>query len=174
MFGVGIFEILVILIVAVIALGPNKLPQTIVDIVKFFRAVKKTMAEAKESFDKEIQLAEIKKETLKYKETITYEMNKITKDIELDELRQISVDSISKPLDELQSEAKPLVEEGKTLNSTLQSLNTEISYASHTQSADNKPADSVDSIESTKAPSTDSIANIKSTPNAPSAQTKKD
>ena len=67
MFGVGIFEVLVILIVAVIALGPNKLPQTIVDIVKFFRAVKKTMAEAKETFDKEIQLSEIKQEALKYK-----------------------------------------------------------------------------------------------------------
>ena len=42
MFGVGIFEILVVLVVAVIFLGPDKLPQAIVDATKFFRAVKKT------------------------------------------------------------------------------------------------------------------------------------
>lgn len=50
MFGVGIFEILVILIVAVIALGPNKLPQAIIDIVKFFRAVKKNYGRGKGYF----------------------------------------------------------------------------------------------------------------------------
>lgn len=99
MFGIGIFELLVILIVAVIALGPEKLPQTIVDIVKFFRAVRKTMVEAKESFDKEIQLSEIKQEALKYKNTLTEEVDKLTKDMQLDELRQISVDTL-KPLDE--------------------------------------------------------------------------
>ncbi|MCX2717498.1 Sec-independent protein translocase protein TatB [Helicobacter sp. MIT 21-1697] len=127
MFGVGIFEVLVILIVAVIALGPNKLPQTIVDIVKFFRAVKKTMAEAKESFDKEIQLSEIKQEALKYKDTIESEVNKLTKDIKLDELREISVDSLAKPLQETK---ESLSQEAKNLQSTLTSLNSDISYES--------------------------------------------
>lgn len=41
MFGMGFFEILVVLIVAIIFLGPEKFPQAVVDIVKFFRAVKK-------------------------------------------------------------------------------------------------------------------------------------
>ena len=89
MFGIGIFELLVILIVAIIALGPNKLPQTIIDIVKFFRAVRKTMAEAKESFDKEIELSEIKQEALKYKNTISNEVDKLTQDMKLDELREL-------------------------------------------------------------------------------------
>ncbi|RDU61030.1 Sec-independent protein translocase protein TatB [Helicobacter marmotae] len=127
MFGVGIFEILIILIVAIIALGPDKLPQAIVDVVKFFRAVKKTMLEAKDSFDKELQLSEIKQEALKYKHTIESEVDKITKDIKLDELRQISVDSISKPLDE---EKKSIDEATQALQSSLQSLNTELSYES--------------------------------------------
>lgn len=41
MFGMGFFEILVVLVVAIIFLGPEKFPQAVVDVVKFFRAVKK-------------------------------------------------------------------------------------------------------------------------------------
>ncbi len=37
MFGMGIGEILLIAIVAVLFLGPDKLPSTMVDIAKFFR-----------------------------------------------------------------------------------------------------------------------------------------
>ncbi len=171
MFGVGIFEVLVILIVAVIALGPNKLPQTIVDIVKFFRAVKKTMAEAKETFDKEIQLSEIKQEALKYKDTLESEVNKLTKDIRLDELREISVDSLTKPLQETK---EVLSEEAKNLQSTLESLNSDISYESSAAAqtptqesiptdstreiayATQKPQNSIDSINS-KETSVDSL-----------------
>ncbi len=171
MFGVGIFEVLVILIVAVIALGPNKLPQTIVDIVKFFRAVKKTMAEAKETFDKEIQLSEIKQEALKYKDTLESEVNKLTKDIRLDELREISVDSLTKPLQETK---EVLSEEAKNLQSTLESLNSDISYESSAAQtptiqesiptdstreiayATQKPQNSIDSINS-KETSADSL-----------------
>lgn len=171
MFGVGIFEVLVILIVAVIALGPNKLPQTIVDIVKFFRAVKKTMAEAKETFDKEIQLSEIKQEALKYKDTLESEVNKLTKDIRLDELREISVDSLTKPLQETK---EVLSEEAKNLQSTLESLNSDISYESSAAQtptiqesipidstreiayATQKPQNSIDSINS-KETSIDSL-----------------
>ena len=147
MFGVGIFEILVILIVAVIALGPNKLPQAIIDIVKFFRAVKKTMAEAKDTFDKEIQLSEIKKEALKYKDTLTNEVNKLTKDMELDKLREISTDSVVKPL---QDATKELEQSTQELNSTLQTLNTEIGYDKPNTTQVSATPDSKD-IESTKS-----------------------
>ena len=37
MFGMGFFEIVVIVIVAIIFLGPDKLPQAIVDVVKFLK-----------------------------------------------------------------------------------------------------------------------------------------
>ncbi len=41
MFGMGFFELLVVLVVAIIFLGPEKFPKALVDIVKCFRAVKK-------------------------------------------------------------------------------------------------------------------------------------
>ena len=143
MFGIGIFELLVILIVAIIALGPNKLPQTIIDIVKFFRAVRKTMAEAKESFDKEIELSEIKQEALKYKNTISNEVDKLTQDMKLDELRELREDSL-KPLQEsLTQTQEQLNKETNALHSTLKSLNTEISYESlDSKSEDSKNAES--------------------------------
>ena len=157
MFGVGIFEVLVILIVAIIALGPNKLPQAIIDIVKFFRAVKKTMAEAKDTFDKEIQLSEIKQEALKYKDTLTSEVDKLTKDMQLDELR--SVDSVIKPLEEGQ---KSLQEHTQSLQSTLQSLNNEVSYESMQQTEVDKSLSS--NTISNNATPTDSPSYTSSTP----------
>ncbi|MBR2112508.1 MAG: Sec-independent protein translocase subunit TatB, partial [Helicobacter sp.] len=75
MFGVGIFEILVVLVVAVIFLGPDKLPQAIVDVTKFFRAVKKTINDAKDTFDKEVQISELKKEALGYKKLFEENLN---------------------------------------------------------------------------------------------------
>ncbi|PAV00920.1 twin-arginine translocase subunit TatB [Helicobacter sp. TUL] len=75
MFGVGIFEILVVLVVAVIFLGPDKLPQAIVDVTKFFRAIKKTINEAKDTFDKEVQISELKKEALGYKKLFEENLN---------------------------------------------------------------------------------------------------
>lgn len=89
MFGMGIFEILVVLIVAVIFLGPEKLPQAMVDIAKFFKAVKKTINDAKDTFDKELQIDEIKKEAFEYKNSFTSGLENMTKDIQLKEVNEI-------------------------------------------------------------------------------------
>ncbi|MCI6217048.1 MAG: Sec-independent protein translocase protein TatB [Helicobacter sp.] len=96
MFGIGIFEILVILIVAVIFLGPDKLPQAAIDLAKFIRTVKKTVDDAKESFDNEVRLSEIKKEALEYKESLSKDFNSLTslpKDIANDVAQRLELDS---------------------------------------------------------------------------------
>ncbi|HIV48516.1 MAG TPA: Sec-independent protein translocase protein TatB [Candidatus Helicobacter avicola] len=100
MFGVGIFEIVVILVVAVIFLGPDKLPQAIVDITKFLRAVKKTINDAKDTFDKEVQISELKKEALEYKKLFEDNVNaakgevdSLTKDLEFKELSNLSLNN---------------------------------------------------------------------------------
>ncbi len=83
MFGFNIFEILVILIVAIIFLGPDKLPQLIIDVVKFFKMIKRSINEAKEGFDKELQLSELKKEALEYKSRFEEGVNKHIKEFNL-------------------------------------------------------------------------------------------
>ncbi|HEX5711396.1 MAG TPA: Sec-independent protein translocase protein TatB [Sulfuricurvum sp.] len=70
MFGMGIGEILLIAIVAVLFLGPDKLPSTMVEIAKFFRSVKGTVNSAKATLEEEMKFSEMKQEALSYKEEL--------------------------------------------------------------------------------------------------------
>ncbi|KNX45632.1 Sec-independent protein translocase protein TatB [Helicobacter pylori] len=90
MFGMGFFEILVVLIVAIIFLGPEKFPQAVVDIVKFFRAVKKTLNDAKDTLDKEINIEEIKKETLEYQKLFENKVESL-KGVKIEELEDAKI-----------------------------------------------------------------------------------
>jgi sec-independent protein translocase protein TatB len=67
MFGMGFTEIILILVVAVLFLGPDKLPSAIIEIAKFIKGIKKGINEAKSALDAEIQVDELKQEALKYK-----------------------------------------------------------------------------------------------------------
>ena len=71
MFGMGLGEILLIAIVAILFLGPDKLPGTMVEIAKFFRSVKSTVSNAKASLEEEMKLGELKEEVLNYKQELT-------------------------------------------------------------------------------------------------------
>lgn len=91
MFGMSLPEIIIIAVVAVLFLGPDKLPSAMVEIAKFFKAVKKTVNDAKSSFDQEIKIAELKEDAKKYKESITKTTESVRKKLtfeELDELKK--------------------------------------------------------------------------------------
>jgi sec-independent protein translocase protein TatB len=88
MFGMGFMEIMIIAVVAVIFLGPDKLPETMVNIAKFFRSMKSTVANAKESLEQEMNISELKKEALSYKEDLmsaSDEISRVTSMANLDE-----------------------------------------------------------------------------------------
>ncbi|OCL85124.1 Sec-independent protein translocase protein TatB [Arcobacter porcinus] len=70
MFGMGITEILLIAIIAVIALGPEKLPDAMVKIARLFNSVKKGLNDAKTTLDKELNISELKEEANKFKAQI--------------------------------------------------------------------------------------------------------
>lgn len=78
MFGMGFTEIMLIAIIAVIFLGPDKLPETLVNIAKFFRSFKSTIADAKSSLEQEINISDLKKEALGFKN----ELSATTKEID--------------------------------------------------------------------------------------------
>ena len=67
MFGMGFTEIVMILIVAILFLGPDKLPEAMVQIAKFIGSVKRTIDEAKSSFEEEVHLKELKEEAMGYR-----------------------------------------------------------------------------------------------------------
>ncbi|MDR0746884.1 MAG: Sec-independent protein translocase protein TatB [Helicobacteraceae bacterium] len=70
MFGIGFGEFLLVAVVAIVFLGPEKLPDAMVKCARFFRQVKKSLSEAKTAFDQEINLSELKRDALEYKESV--------------------------------------------------------------------------------------------------------
>lgn len=71
MFGMGLGEIFIIIIIAILFLGPDKLPTTMVEIAKFFRQVKGTVSSARATLEEEMKLSEIKEKALDYKKELT-------------------------------------------------------------------------------------------------------
>jgi len=70
MFGMGFTEILLIAVIAILFLGPDKLPSTMVEIAKFFRSVKNTIGSVKDSLEEEMHIDSIKQEALAYKQEL--------------------------------------------------------------------------------------------------------
>jgi sec-independent protein translocase protein TatB len=79
MFGMGFSEIMIILIIAILFLGPDKLPSAMVDIAKFFRNVKNTVGTVKDSIEQEMNVSEIKEEALAYKKELLEASEKVSK-----------------------------------------------------------------------------------------------
>ncbi|EMJ43649.1 Sec-independent protein translocase protein TatB [Helicobacter pylori] len=124
MFGMGFFEILVVLIVAIIFLGPEKFPQAVVDMVKFFRAVKKTLNDAKDTLDKEINIEEIKKETLEYQKLFENKVESL-KGVKIEELEdaKVTAENEIKSIQDLMQDYKRSLE----TNTLPKHLNEEVS-----------------------------------------------
>ncbi|GAA9928679.1 Sec-independent protein translocase protein TatB [Helicobacter pylori] len=124
MFGMGFFEILVVLIVAIIFLGPEKFPQAVVDVVKFFRAVKKTLNDAKDTLDKEINIEEIKKETLEYQKLFENKVESL-KSVKIEELEdaKVTAENEIKSIQDLMQDYQRSLE----TNTTPNHLNEEVS-----------------------------------------------
>jgi sec-independent protein translocase protein TatB len=116
MFGIGFTELMLIAIVAILFLGPDKLPQALVDVAKFLRSVKKTISEAKESFDEEIRVADLKKEALAYKEKLEQTTNELQgfRNFDMDELLENEQKATKKP--PLPTDDTPQIEEKPTIN----------------------------------------------------------
>jgi len=83
-FGMSLGEILVIAIIAILFIGPDKLPETMVKVAKFFRGIKKSIHETKETIEKEIHLSELKEEALSYKKDLEDVVNEYKVEIDDD------------------------------------------------------------------------------------------
>ena len=99
MFGIGFTEILLIAIIAILFLGPDKLPEAMVQIAKFFKSVKKTINDAKSSLDEEMRIADLKEEALSYKRKLDSATSELQgfKNISMDEILDDPVAIEKKP-----------------------------------------------------------------------------
>jgi sec-independent protein translocase protein TatB len=77
MFGMGFTEILLIAIVAILFLGPDKLPDAMIKIAKFMKSVKKAVGDAKSSLEEEMKISDLKEEALNYKKQLDDATNEL-------------------------------------------------------------------------------------------------
>lgn len=95
MFGMSLPEIVVILVIAVLVLGPDKLPEALVKFAKFFKYFKTQVNNAKSNFEQEVRIAELKADANKLKSSITETGSQLRKKLtfeELDELKKSTSD----------------------------------------------------------------------------------
>ncbi len=115
MFGMGFSEILIILVIGIIFLGPDKLPEAMVKIAKFFNMFKKTINEAKESIDQELKIEELKREAQEYKKKLQETTNSVKHSVYMDEFENIknSTTSVTDLLNDNVKEAVDATKENK-------------------------------------------------------------
>ncbi len=94
MFGMGFFEIFLVLVVAIIALGPEKLPTAAVEVVKFFKKFKSGIEDAKSTINNELQLDDMKREAQQFQASLTEIKSNVedvtsSVDIDMDEITSI-------------------------------------------------------------------------------------
>ncbi|MCX2682363.1 Sec-independent protein translocase protein TatB [Campylobacter sp. MIT 21-1685] len=92
----GISEILVILIVAILVLGPDKLPDAIIQAAKLLKILKRNIDEAKSSIEKELRIDELKNETQKYKDELANANENIRKKLSFEEFDDLKKDILNK------------------------------------------------------------------------------
>lgn len=92
MFGIGFTELLLIAIVAILFLGPDKLPEAMVQIAKFIKSVQRTVRDAKISLEEEIKIADLKEEALGYKRKLDEAGNELKgfKNIDANPIKEIN------------------------------------------------------------------------------------
>jgi sec-independent protein translocase protein TatB len=77
----GFTEILFIAIIAIIVLGPEKLPDAMVQIGRFVGKIKRMWKDATADIRKEIELEEMKEEMQKYKKQLEELQKKVDSDV---------------------------------------------------------------------------------------------
>ncbi|WP_457564681.1 Sec-independent protein translocase protein TatB [Caminibacter sp.] len=80
MFDIGSTEFLFIIIIAIIVLGPDKLPEALKTTGKFIGKIKRMWRDATADIRREIELEEMKEEMQKYKEELRKLQEKVEKD----------------------------------------------------------------------------------------------
>ena len=125
MFGIGFTELLLIAIIAILFLGPDKLPNALVEMAKFIKGVKRTIGEAKSSLEEEMKVADLKEEALKYKKQLTEATEELKgfKNISFDDFDDIDYDKQTSA-DFPQSETK----EVKNITTQVETKNETVTF----------------------------------------------
>jgi len=83
----GFMEIMLIAVIAIIALGPDKLPTAMVEIAKFLKKFKSGIDDAKSTLDNELNISQMQEEASRFKSQIedaksTVSLHNLSKSLE--------------------------------------------------------------------------------------------
>ncbi|MDR2080908.1 MAG: Sec-independent protein translocase protein TatB [Campylobacteraceae bacterium] len=106
MFGIGFFEFVVIAIIIIIFLGPDKLPEAFMKVVKTLKTISKTVHEAKSAIEEEINLEELKEDSKKYRALLEKNTKSIKENLSFEELENIqnSAAEVNSAINEMKTE----------------------------------------------------------------------
>ena len=169
MFGISMPEITVILIIAIIVLGPEKLPKVLVELAKYFKVIKKTINDAKSSFDQELRIAELKEDAKKYKESITQVSEGVRKKLTFEELDEIKggIDSVKETLNAGLKDVESSLKETLSSDAAKDTLNSaEVSAQKQSETANLKANSSGENKGENSIPSAGSAGNSAQNMNA--------
>ena len=117
MFGMGLGELFLIAVVAVLFLGPDKLPEAMVQIAKFFRSVKRTVNDAKNAVEEELKISELKEEALNYKK----QLDNATRELEQTTAAGLtSLDDLTETIEEVKHSEARFEEEAEQLKQRIE------------------------------------------------------
>jgi len=80
MLDIGFPELVVIIVLAVLVLGPDKLPEAMKDLARLIKKMKKMWRDATADITRELEMEDMKEEVAKYKE----EMKKLQNETKID------------------------------------------------------------------------------------------
>jgi sec-independent protein translocase protein TatB len=83
---IGFSELLVVVVLAVLVLGPDKLPEAMRDFARLIKKMKKMWSDATADITRELEMEEMKDEVAKYKEEIKKLQNETKIDNPVDAL----------------------------------------------------------------------------------------
>ncbi|EAJ8584644.1 Sec-independent protein translocase subunit TatB, partial [Campylobacter jejuni] len=110
------------LVIAILVLGPDKLPEAIVQIAKILKAVKRNIDDAKSSIEKEIRINDLKEEAKKYKDEFSSTNENIRKKLSFEEFDDLKRDILDKTKVDLTFDSR---DDKVKNNLSGQNLNTE-------------------------------------------------
>ena len=80
MFQIGFLEILIIIILGLIIIGPKRLPEVLKILIKFYKRIENKLSDFKKDIEKDIGADELKKDVFNELRMEELEYNKETKD----------------------------------------------------------------------------------------------
>mgnify|MGYP000741693839 FL=1 len=128
MFGIDFGSFIIILIVAIIFLGPDKLPDMIIQIVKFIKSFKSTVQEAKDTIQKEIDIHDLKNTALSYKEKVEELTKDINNPVNMYNNKEVSdvFSDISKDFKDIEENIKKEIDAPITQQSAMPTMKEEV------------------------------------------------